>query len=186
MVTSMRDLHPATAQDSTSDADADREPIPSSRSHWVPTAALVIALVAIGVAVWALTNSSAGPADKTAAPSVSAQQSDAAKERVCGAFAVVRNAVSVQTNADLGSDLVAREAVAANARLATLGGGEYLRSRVDPATPTQLADAARQFADDIQDIGMNQLIGIPNTDPKVASLLTAAQAGSDRIAQLCK
>ena len=34
--------------------------------------------------------------------------------RICGAFDTVRNAVSLQTNADLGADPVAVQAVAAN------------------------------------------------------------------------
>ena len=48
-------------------------------------------------------------------------ESDDAKTRVCAAFDTVRKAVSVQTNAELGPDRVAKEAVAANARLATRG-----------------------------------------------------------------
>jgi hypothetical protein len=99
---------------------------------------------------------------------------------------MVRNAVSIQTNANLGADPVAREAVAANARLATLGGGEYLLSRLDPATPPELADAVRSFANKLQEIGMNQLIGVPNTDPTVAALLNEAQAASTQITDMCK
>jgi hypothetical protein len=78
------------------------------------------------------------------------------------------------------------KAVAANARLATLGGGEYLHSRLDPATPHELADAVRSFATNHQESGMNQLVGMPNTDPTVAALLNEAQAASTRITDLCK
>ena len=83
-----------------------------------------------------------------------------------------------------GSDREA--AVAANARLATLGGGDYLLSRLDPATPPELADAVRALANDFQDIGMNQLVGVPNSDPAVAALLGQAQAASDHIALVCR
>jgi hypothetical protein len=121
-----------------------------------------------------------------AEPAVNAQQSDAARGRVCGAFDIVRKAVSKQTNTDLGRDPTAREAVAANARLAILGGGDYLLSRLDPATPPELADAVRALANNFQDIGMNQLIGVPNTDPAVAALLGQAQAASDHIAVMCR
>ena len=75
--------------------------------------------------------------------------------------------------------------MAANARLATLGGGEYLFS-LDPATPRELADAVRSFANNLQDIGINQLVGAPNTDPTVAALLNEAQAASTQIAGMCK
>ena len=96
----------------------------------------------------------------------------------------MRTAVSKQTNADFGPDPVAREAVAANARLATVGGGSYLLARLDPALPAELADAVRTFATDLQDIGMKQLAGIPNTDPALSDQLKAAQATSTRITDL--
>jgi hypothetical protein len=142
-------------------------------------AALLFAAIAVAVSIAALVGSPDEPA-------VNAQQTDAAKQRVCGAFDVVLKAVSRQTNADLGTDPVAREAVAANARLATIGGGEYLLSRMDPATPSDLADAVRTFANGIQDIGMNQLVGIPNADPEVAALLSGVQASSDHITLMCR
>jgi len=74
--------------------------------------------------------------------------------------------------------------VAANARPATLGGGEYLLSRLDPATPPELADAVRSFANNRHDIGMNQLVGVPNTDPTAAARLSEAQASSQQIVGL--
>ena len=153
-------------------------PASPTQSRWVATAALVMAVIAVGVAIWALVRSPGEPA-------VNARQPDDAKAGVCGAFDVVRKAVSMQTNTDLGPDRVAREAVAANARLATLGGGEFLLSRLDPATPPELADAVRSFANNLQDIGMNQLVGVPNTDPTMAARLTEARASSQRIAGMC-
>ncbi len=155
------------------------QPASPTPSRWVAPAALLIAAIAIGVAIWALVRTPGEAA-------VNAQQSDDAKASVCVAFDMVRKAVSVQTNADLGPDPVAKEAVAANARLATLGGGEYLLSRVDPATPPELADAVRSFANNLGDIGMNQLVGVPNTDPTVAARLSEAQAASQQIADICK
>ena len=148
-------------------------------SRWAAPSALVIALIAIGLAIWALVR----PADDAA---VDAPQSDDAKARVCVAFDTVRKAVSLQTNADVGRDPVAKEAVAANARLATLGGGQYLLSLLDPGTPPELADAVRSFASDLQDIGMNQLAGVSGQDPTQAARLNKAQANSMQIADMCK
>jgi len=139
----------------------------------------VIAVIAVGVAIWTLVRAPGEPA-------VTAQQSDDAKARVCAAFDSVRKAVSVQTNVDLGPDVVAKEAVAANARVATLGGSQYLLSRLDPAAPADLADAVRSFANNLQDVGMAQLVGVPNTDPTMAARLSEAQAASVQIATLCK
>ena len=68
-------------------------------------------------------------------PRRNGQQAGAPKGGICTAVDTVRNAVSRQTNADFGPDPIAREAVAANARLATIGGGNYLLARLDPAIP---------------------------------------------------
>jgi hypothetical protein len=162
------------------------QPAMRTPSRWVAQAALAIAVIAIGVAIWAFVRSPSEPAVNAGEPPVNVQQSDDAKARVCVAFDTVRKAVSLQTNADLGPDPVAKEAVAANARLATLGGGEYLLSRLDSATPPELADAVRSFANNLQDIGMNQLAGVPNTEPSLAARLSEAQAASPQIADLCK
>lgn len=158
--------------------------------HWserlrVAPIALVIAVCAIGIALWALLRPPAEPTATSGTPAVSTEQADDAKKRICVAIDTVRKAVSVQTNLDLGPDPVAREAVAANARLATLGGGEHLLSRIDPATPADLADAVRAFANTLQDIGMGQLAGVPNADPALAARLHEIQAASTRITEMC-
>jgi hypothetical protein len=157
-------------------------------SGWVAPAALVIAVIAIGLAIWALVRSPGEPAvNAQQSPAVNAQLSpDDARARVCAAFDTVRKAVSLQTNADLGPEPAAKEAVAANARLATLGGGEYLLSRLDPGTPPELADAVRSFANNLQDIGVNQLAGVPGEDPAQAVRMSEAQAASTQIADMCK
>jgi hypothetical protein len=147
--------------------------------RWIAPAALVLALIAIGVAIWALVRS---PGDAA----VNALPPDDAKARVCAAFDTVRKAVSSQTNADLGADPVAKEAVAANARLATFGGGQYLLSRLDPGTPTELAEAVRSFANDLQDVGMDQLAGATGADPTQAARMNEAQTISKQIADICK
>ena len=164
------------------------QPAAQSSSRWMGPAALVVAVIAIAVGVWALVRSQAEPAvnSQQSQQPGSAQTSDDAKGRVCAAFDIVRKAVSIQTNVDLGPDPVAREAVAANARLATLGGGDYLLSRLDPATPPELADAVRKFANNLQDIGMSQLVGVLNTDPALGAKLSEAQGASEQIAGMCK
>jgi len=104
----------------------------------------------------------------------------------CADFTTVHTAVSLQTHADLGTDPVAVQAVAANARLSMAAGGSYLLSRLDPATPRDLATAVRSFANNLQDIAVNAMAGVPNEDPAQAARLQDAQAGNDRIANLCK
>jgi hypothetical protein len=78
------------------------------------------------------------------------------------------------------------KAVAGNARLALIGGGQYLLNRLDSATPRELADAVRSFANDLQDVGMNQLAEVSNDDPTQAARLSEAEAVTKQIGDLCK
>ena len=140
-----------------------------------------IALTALGVAAWAMVM--AWPQkDET----VQLQPSAESKVKVCAAFDTVGRAVQLQTHADLGPDPASQTAVAANARLSLIGGGEYLLSRLDDQTPPELADAVRSFANNLDDIGMNALAGATNEDPQQSARLTAGEAGRNNIAELCK
>jgi hypothetical protein len=146
--------------------------------RWLAPAALLAALVAVVLAIWALMSASSTPA--------AAQQAGDPKMRVCTAFDTVSKAVTGQTHKDLGPDPVAQEAVAGNARLALVGGGQYLLSRLDSATPTELADPVRSFANDLQDIGMYALAGVSNAEPEQAARLTQADLVRKQIVELCK
>ena len=95
-------------------------------------------------------------------------------------------AVHLQTHANLGPDPVAQTAVASNARLSLIGGGEYLLSRLDDQTPPDLADAVRLFANNLEDIGVNALAGATNDDPQQAARLTAGEDGRNKVDELCK
>lgn len=59
------------------------------------------------------------------------------------------------------NDAVAELAVATNARLAVVGGGAYLRDRLDAntAAPKDLANAINTFANTIEQLGINYLSG---------------------------
>jgi hypothetical protein len=148
-------------------------------SRWLAPAALLVAVVAVALAIWALTSGSSG------APAAAKQAGDP-KMRVCTALDTVAKAVTGQTHNDLGPDPVAQAAVAGNARLALLGGGQYLLSRLDSATPPKLADAVRSFANDLQDIGMYALAGVSNSDPQQAARLTQADLTRKQLVDLCK
>ena len=104
-------------------------------SRWAAPVALVAAVVALALAIWGLfSESSNTPATALAGDP---------KTRVCTAFETVTKAVPLQTNNDLGPEPVAQAAVAANARLALFGGGQYLLNTSDSATPSELADPMR-------------------------------------------
>lgn len=145
--------------------------------------ALLVAVVALGVAVWALVKTSP---PSTAVAGTSSGQSGDSKARVCGAFELVRNAVTLQTNTNIGTDPVAVQAVAANARLATLGGGLFLLSTLTDDVPSELADSVRSFAGNLEYIGMSQLAGQRAEDPAQFTRMNDAQGAANRIVELCK
>ena len=147
-------------------------------SRWTAPAALVIAVVAVALAIWALVGASSNSSGTALAGDP--------KTRVCAAFGTVSKAVPLQTHNDLGPDPVAQAAVAGNARLALFGGGEYLLNSLDSETPSELADPVRSFANSLQDIAMHALAGEVNTDPAQAARLAEADATRQQIVELCK
>ncbi|GAB7070797.1 hypothetical protein [Mycolicibacterium hodleri] len=152
----------------------------------VPLVALVLSVIAVGVATWtALRPASTGPTEPTY---TSAQQSDA-KTAICSAADTVRRGVSLNTNLQGPGgegDVVGSLAVAANARLSLSDGGQYLITRLDPATPTDLADAVKQFANTLLDIGAAATAGMPNSDPAQAARLRTADTQNNAVVDRCK
>lgn len=132
-------------------------PVPrwSGASGWLTYAALAIAVIAVALAALAYFH----PAHKS--PSV-AQQGGNAKANVCSALADTRKAVVLNTHLQSANPDV-QLAVAANARLALIGGGTYLRERLaaNTAAPADLANAANSLADTIQQLGINYLTQAP-------------------------
>ncbi len=148
---------------------------------WV---ALILAVAALALAGWTFYTS-----DKSSTPAYSDTQRAEAKVKACGAVDLVRRGVSLNTNlqpAGGPEDVTGSLAVAANARVALSDGGQYLLSRLDPATPTDLADAVRNFANNLMDIGAAATAGSQNTDPEQAARLRDADTANATIVELCK
>jgi hypothetical protein len=186
IICSMPDETPDETPEKPADLESkvSRHPqqIPSPTPRWLAPAALLVAVVGVALAIWALISESSA---SSTAPAAGTKAGDP-KMRVCTAFDTVSTAVSGQTHNDLGPDPVAKAAVAGNARLALFGGGVYLLNSLDSATPSELADPVRSFANDLQDIGMNALAGVTNTDPAQAARLTEADSTRLQIVDLCK
>ncbi|MBJ7341770.1 hypothetical protein [Mycolicibacterium sp.] len=159
-------------------ADATRR----SPWRWVSLTLAVIAVVATGVAVWALvrTPSEEGP------PAPSAQQVAEAKQRVCAAYGQVRAAVALQTQATAGTDPIAVQAVAANARLAMSVGSQHLVDNLSPATPPELAALIRTLSTDLQNLTINALAGTADDEPGQVARLRDLETNSAKIVDLCK
>jgi hypothetical protein len=134
-------------------------PVPPSGkwSRWPMFAALAIATIALAVAITTWFR----PAPENASPTFTDQQTAQAKSNICSAYTtahqgVVRNTHLADPNP---SDPAGQLAIAANARLALLGGGAYLRDRVaaQPAIPAHLAQAVQSLADTIEQLGVGYL-----------------------------
>jgi hypothetical protein len=147
--------------------------------------ALVVALAALGLWGWTTFR----PATKAdpAATYTSAQQADA-KTKICAATDLVRKGVSLNTNLQAPggeADVTGSLAVAANARISLSDGGQYLLARLDPATPTPLADDVKTFANTLMDIGAASIAGALNTDPDQAARLKEVDGLNAKLVQEC-
>ena len=128
-------------------------------------AALALAVIAVAVAI----GSWFRPAPSVGArfnDQQTAQEAAQAKTNVCSTYNAVRKGVVINTHmADpVPNDPIGRLAVAANARLALLGGGAYLRDRIaaEPATPADVAQAANNVANTIEQLGTAYLANAKN------------------------
>jgi hypothetical protein len=152
------------------------------KSRWITYAALAIAVIAVAVAIAAWFR----PAHSSA-PHFSDQQTADAKKSVCTAYTAVHQAVVANTHManPKGNDPVGQLAVQANARLALLGGGQYLRERLaaNPATPADLAKAVTSMANTTEDLGVAYLSGAAPfaVDPQRQDLLAEVK----QLNQLC-
>jgi len=157
----------------------------SGRTPILIAGVAVLAVVAIALSVWALLRPAAG--SENAANYSDAQRMEA-KSQICVAFAMVRQGVSRNTNLQVPGgegDIAGALGVAANARISLYDGGQYLMARLAPATPTELADTERAFANGLMDIGAAATAGAQNTDPEQSKRLTDADAAATKIGQLC-
>jgi hypothetical protein len=158
----------------------------SSRGFQVSVLALVVALVAVGLAIWALLK---GPSESESASVFTGTKTDDPKGSICEAFNVIRNGVQINTNLQPPGgpqDVTGSMAVAANARVSLYDGGQYLLARLQPDTPTDLADAVRKFANNLMDIGARSTSGIPNSDPGQTARLKEADDANKSLNDLCK
>jgi hypothetical protein len=146
---------------------------------------LLIAVVAVALAGWTLFRAM----DSGSEASYSDSQRADAKVKICGSMDVVRRGVSLNTNLQPESgpgNVTGSLAVAANARLALFNGGEYLLARLDPATPTDLSDVIRKFANTLLDIGAAATAGAQNSEPAQAARLKDADSANLTITEFCK
>jgi hypothetical protein len=151
-----------TASERVSHAkDSSPAPGGSKLLRWVAVAALVLAVIATGLAVggWFYYPHKGAAGTGT----YSDQQTKDAKKKICETFMVVDRAVvrnSRLKNPDNGGPIGALS-VATAARLAFYSGGSYLRDRVsqEPATPPDLAKSVNAMASNLEELAIGYLAG---------------------------
>ena len=159
----------------------------SSRGRVLVIVALVVAVVALGLSGWLLVRLAQEGMPNS--PNYSGAQRSDAKQKICSATDLVRKGVSLNTNLQPPGgpqDVTGTLAVAANARISLYDGGQYLLARIDPATPPELSDAVKKFANLLMDIGADATAGAQNSEPEQATRLKQADDTNNSIAQMCK
>jgi hypothetical protein len=111
---------------------------------------------------------------------------DDPKAKACKVAEVVAEGVALQSRANLGSEPVSLETVAANTRLAMAGGAAYLREATPSNTPTELAEPIAALASQLQDIAQHFFVGQTGAVPEQAARMKAATETTTKLAELCK
>jgi len=157
------------------------------RGRTLAIVSLVVAIAALGLSGWLLVRlAQRGTPDS---PVYSGAERTDAKQEICAATDLVRKGVSLNTNLQPPGgpeDMTGTLAVVANARVALYDGGQYLLARLDPATPPDLADAVKKFANLLMDIGAAATSGQQNSEPEQAMRLKEADVANGTITELCK
>ena len=157
-------------------------------------AGVVFGLVGITIGVTALVvrpEAMIAPTDATTSPepSYSADQTEAAKEKICVTFVEVRKGVekNSQLEALPGPEKELYDYVAsAQARLALVAGSESLKTHLDPATPMELAGWTRQLADAYVEKATATLAGITTQDARWQPLDQNVKVTQEEVERLCR
>jgi hypothetical protein len=159
----------------------------SARGLWLAAVALLVALGALGATLWVQYRAHwSGFLTTSATPTgPNPQQVADAKARACAAYELASKAVNASNSASAnpGSEPAAANV---NYRLALAQANTYLVERLDPATPPPLADAIRNYADNVADVTTWLLAGIGPDDPAQAARIKDLGPLDDQITDMCK
>lgn len=180
-----------TAAELTASGDEGK---PSRSPAVIAVSAMLVAIATLGASAYMWRNpvttesSTPGAAAPPAPETFTQEERDQARATVCDAFALV--SVGVANSSGLQppegqANFGAAIAVAANARLALIGGGQLLLNRIEPATPDDLAEAARSFGNTLMDVGAAAIAEIPTDDPAQTQRLQDADTQNTRLDELC-
>jgi hypothetical protein len=121
----------------------------------------------------------------SAGPAYTEQQVADAKAHACNAFELVNKGISLETNGQLSKDPAMELAQGTNARLTTISSAWYLKARLEPAAPADLAAAIQHLSDVLLDLGANYLAGAKDDQPSQDALKSEGNAAFDHVKELC-
>ncbi len=144
-------------------------------ARWPMFVMLLITLVAVGAAVAAWLRPIPHTTTAPKAPSYSDQQVADARAKVCAAYEKIHHANYVNSGRSGGDDPTAQLAVALNQRQIYEAGSAYLLTVLEnePATPPDLAAAARKLANIFQALTLDNLASDPAVPEQDAANETA-------------
>jgi hypothetical protein len=156
---------------------------PRGPARWPVAVMFAITLVAVAAAVAAWLRPLPEKSDTPSAPTFNAQQVADAKSKVCAAYEKIHHANYTNSGRTGGADPTAQLAVALNERQIYEAGSAYLFTTLDsePATPPDLAAAARKLANVFQVLTLDNLASDPALPEQDAANATALT-----IQNLCK
>lgn len=159
--------------------------VPSAASRWPSRITLILAAAALALSGWALFRTFPDSATELR---YTGEQQQQAEQRACAAADLVRRGVTLNTGEPgpvAPDDVAGTLAAAANARLALYDGGQYLLARLEPATPTELAEAVQRLAGGLTDLAAAATAGVPDSDPAQTARRADAEAADAEVRRLC-
>lgn len=157
---------------------------PRSSPSWLGGAALTVATAALAVGILGWFRPAPPPPAQE--PVFTEQQVEAAKERACAAFDLVKRSLIMQTEEEHSDDTAKIDARAANARLAIASGANYLHLHLDSAAPQDIDSAIRKLSSVMMDLVENYMTGARDSDPEQSVRLEQAESLVRDITELCK
>jgi hypothetical protein len=156
--------------------------------RWPAFTALAIALLGLAVGFIGWFRPAPHNDQPPPKPAYTEQQTADAKAHMCTAFEKVENALHLADARNGSNDPTALLALAEGAWQAFDTGSRYLLTTLteEPATPPELATAVRNQSNAFQELLINYLDGLHNSDPDMQPAVKASDEATLTIQRLCK